>query len=365
MPVVNGVSASPIPGQLSPSQVAGNMMVDSARLAVKTALEDAPEPKLSGRPVTDSGSEAMRHINDAAVLAQMAESAMIRTRNLLNRLKHLSKQSASGLLTAEEREELQDEAAQLVAEIDKTVEETRFEGLNVLKGSVSDLSFQTGPDDDSKIQMSVGDLSAAALGGDIAIADLTAQIDESVVEIEVSGPEQQTIKMPFDCSLIGDQVIAEIEFADDVYLGRNSEGRVLMVGDQVEHLTFTPVRESGVLQNLTSENSIAGSVQPLSIVDMNISTPIGAHIATRVLDDALLQVDAERANLAAVQSQLESVIAGQQLGEAWPVVSIGPEQEIPLSWDAARKTRELMLELDSMLEVQAEQIPEHASGLLD
>ncbi|WP_461536168.1 flagellin N-terminal helical domain-containing protein [Spongorhabdus nitratireducens] len=357
MPVVNSVSApfaqAGTTGQMSQSQLAGKLMIDSARLAVSEALKDTPEPKLSGRPVTDSGSEAMRHINDAAVLAQMAESAMVKTRNLLNRLKHLSKQSARGLLTEEEREGLQSEAQQLVAEIDKTVEETRFEGLNVLKGSVSDLSFQTGPDDDSKITMSVGDLSAAALGGDIAMVDLSEQLDDNIVEITVSGPEQQPQTLAFDGSLLDEQVIAELEFEDDVFIGRNKDGRVLLVGDPVENLTFT------------AGSSVNGQVQPMSIVDMDISTPIGGHIAARILDDALLQVDAERANLAAVQAQLESVLTGQQLGEAWPVVSIGPDQDIPLSWEAAIRTRKLMLELDQMLEVQAEQMPEHAPDLLD
>ena len=79
-----------------------------------------------------------RHnVNDAISTVQTAESAMARIDELLIKMKEVATYSATGTLTAEQREILSHEFENLALEIDRIAYHTEFKGIKLLNGSLS------------------------------------------------------------------------------------------------------------------------------------------------------------------------------------------------------------------------------------
>ena len=137
---------------------------DAAGLAISTRMQSQ----------TRSMTVAIRNANDGISLAQTAEGALSETSNMLQRMKELATQSASGTLKDSDRTALQSEMSQLTAEIDNEAKTTTFNGVNLLDGSTSSVKLQTGINANSTISMSLANVSAATLG-------LTPQVSTALV----------------------------------------------------------------------------------------------------------------------------------------------------------------------------------------
>lgn len=77
---------------------------------------------------------AQRNVTDAISLFDVADSAMARQHALLNRLNELTIQSASDTYSPQDRVHIQDEADQILEEIDRLADTTQFNLRYVLDG---------------------------------------------------------------------------------------------------------------------------------------------------------------------------------------------------------------------------------------
>ena len=112
---------------------------DSAGLAIAKSIE----AQVRGL------KQASRNTNDAISLIQTAEGSLNESSNLLSRLKELAVQSASDTLGEKEREMLNLEFEQLISEVDRVANNTKYNGVNLLNGEGNDLyRFQVGPNSD-------------------------------------------------------------------------------------------------------------------------------------------------------------------------------------------------------------------------
>lgn len=135
--------------QLGKSQSLSNQALErlSSGLRINSAKDDAAGLAISSR--FDSQirglTVAQRNANDGISLAQTAEGALDEVVNNLQRIRELSIQSANATNSETDRDALQAEVAQRLGEIDRIVEQTTFNGLNVLDGTMGDAeSFQVG-----------------------------------------------------------------------------------------------------------------------------------------------------------------------------------------------------------------------------
>jgi flagellin len=89
---------------------------------------------------------AVRNANDGVSLAQTAEGAMVEISNMLQRMRELAVQAASGTLSASQRDYLDTEFTAMEDQIVSTVSNTKWNGQSVL--STGDLTFaiQVGAD---------------------------------------------------------------------------------------------------------------------------------------------------------------------------------------------------------------------------
>ena len=89
-------------------------------------------------------SQAIRNANDGISLAQTAEGALGEVTNMLQRVRELAVQSASGTYSDDDRTNLQAEVAELGAQIDDIVANTKFNGVAVFGRTDVTVDIQTG-----------------------------------------------------------------------------------------------------------------------------------------------------------------------------------------------------------------------------
>jgi flagellin len=109
-------------------------------------------------------NQAARNSNDGISLAQTAEGAMQEVTNNLQRIRELAVQSANDTNSAGDRESLNAEATQLIAEINRVATTTSFNGKVLLDGSFGTAAFQVGANQGQQISFGMISVRANALG---------------------------------------------------------------------------------------------------------------------------------------------------------------------------------------------------------
>lgn len=111
--------------------------------------------------------QASRNGQDAISLLNVADGALSETHAILHRLREIAVYSATGTLTAEERDALQIEFDELVTAIDDIGTNTNFNTIALLdgsKGEASPLIIQIGANGGQTTPISLGDMRGGALG---------------------------------------------------------------------------------------------------------------------------------------------------------------------------------------------------------
>jgi flagellin len=112
-----------------------------------------------------SADVAARNINDGISVISVADGATSEVGSILTRLRELSIQSMSETLETTERAYIDDEADQLVLEIDRIANVTEFNGISLTEGTNADLDVQVGVQNSANdiITITLGDLTSATL----------------------------------------------------------------------------------------------------------------------------------------------------------------------------------------------------------
>ena len=113
--------------------------------------------------------QAVRNLNDGVNLLQTAEGALNETTNMLQRMRELAVQAASGTYSTTQRGYLQTEFLALNSQIDKIASQTTWNGYTVLTGTTGGTtagtySFQSGQTSGQTIDVAIGGMTISALG---------------------------------------------------------------------------------------------------------------------------------------------------------------------------------------------------------
>ncbi|MEI7445548.1 MAG: flagellin, partial [Burkholderiales bacterium] len=98
---------------------------------------------------------AIRNANDGISLSQVAEGALGKVTDMLQRMRELAVQAANASNTTTDRTSLNAEFQQLAQEVDRTLSSTRFNGQAILAGSAGSLQFQIGANNAVTDQLTV------------------------------------------------------------------------------------------------------------------------------------------------------------------------------------------------------------------
>jgi flagellin len=173
MALVINTNVASINAQRNLGRTEGKLQSSLAKLSsgmrITSAKDDAAGLAISEklRSHIRGLAQAERNANDGISLVQTAEGALDEVSNILIRMRELGVQAANGTLGAEERDYLDDEFQDLVAEIDRIANVTEFNGQKLLNGATSGgITFQVGlsAGTDDRITVSIGKTFASSIG---------------------------------------------------------------------------------------------------------------------------------------------------------------------------------------------------------
>ena len=139
---------------------------DAAGLAIASSLTS----QIRGQ------NQGIRNANDGIALSQTADGALGEVTNILQRIRELAVQSASGTYSGDattpgDRTNLQAEVTQLTGQLSDIQTKTNFNGVALLGATASTINIQTGSSATDTVALNVGGLDlTAAIASDVSTA---------------------------------------------------------------------------------------------------------------------------------------------------------------------------------------------------
>ena len=116
-------------------------------------------------------NQAIRNANDGISLAQTAEGSLGEVSNMLQRVRELAVQSASGTYSDADRVNLQTEVAELGTQIDSIISDSKFNGVTLFGTADTAIVIQTGSGAADQVTLTITGLDvSAATASDIGTA---------------------------------------------------------------------------------------------------------------------------------------------------------------------------------------------------
>ena len=256
----------------------------SSGLRINSAKDDAAGLQISDRMTAQINglNQGNRNANDGIALAQTAEGAMEEITTMLQRIRTLANQAATGTNTDADRASIQDEVTQLSAEITRIACRTTFNGQTILAG----------------VQLA-GDAKTNKNGGLPGTDSLLN--DEGKLEFQVGSNAYDTIDIDLSQGFSVNSLAQQANY-DSVTGGTT-------IGTQVYD-------DAAALQGAITGNTVSKSSGVVMDSDIggarfSVCTQASAQ-ATLASIDALIQVvDDKRSELGALQNRMESTIRNQ------------------------------------------------------
>jgi flagellin len=178
MRINHNISALNTYRQLTINNTAGNKSLEklSSGYRINRAGDDAAGLAISEkmRGQIRGLNQAERNSQDAISLIQTAEGALNETHSILQRMRELAVQAASDTNTSKnsttgvdgDRDEIQKEINQLLAEIDRISTDTEFNTMTLLNGDFesTELKFQVGANESQVVSLTIGHMNSESLG---------------------------------------------------------------------------------------------------------------------------------------------------------------------------------------------------------
>jgi flagellin len=149
MPVINtNVAATITSNALAKNERAMSQTMErlSTGQRINSAADDAAGLAISSKMTSQIRGldQAVRNGNDAISMIQTQDGAMIEVTNMLQRMRELAVQAASGTNGSTDRDSLQTEFAALAAQINTIGNDTSWNGVNILDTTATTSNFQIG-----------------------------------------------------------------------------------------------------------------------------------------------------------------------------------------------------------------------------
>ena len=236
-------------------------------------------------------NQAVRNANDGISLAQTAEGSLSEVTNMLQRIRELSVQSASGTYSNDDRANLQAEVTELSAQITTSLDSAKFNGVSLFDtttgGQGKTTKIQVGSDADNTVDINIGNLDVSNLGPKTAVADVkqtTAGLYTVKAGDDFAGKKQYEVTA---ADVTNNAVIAA------------AGSTALVAGAKYDLAKDDKV--------YVAANAVTKTGTPAS-AGLSVSSDTNATATLTVVDDFLKDVNTVRAGLGASQNRLASVV---------------------------------------------------------
>jgi flagellin len=366
------------------SSTATSMERLASGMRINSAKDDAAGLQISNRMTSQINGigVAVRNANDGISIAQTAEGAMGESTNILQRMRDLSLQSANGSNSKSDREALNKELSALQTELTRIADTTSFGGQKLLNGNYGTQSFQVGSNANETISITLGDISATAIGkegktvvGTYDATETTAVIADTTYSFAYTpkgAATAETLAVDFSkvTSAAGavdainnalngaSQTTGAFAELDAAGTGFSMKG-IVNNGDT---LALTEAAAASTAYAIGADDS-ANATSTVAKID--ISTYAGSQNAVTIIDAALADIDGQRADLGAVQNRMDFTI--NNLSNIQNNVSDARSriQDVDFAAESATLSKQQILsQASSAMLAQANQLPQVALSLL-
>jgi len=365
---------------LSSSQSSMNTSLQrlSSGLRINSAKDDAAGLAISERFTAQiRGLDvASRNANDGISLAQTAEGALGEVTNNLQRIRELAVQSANASNSATDRAALQTEASQLLSEVDRVSNQTKFNGVALIDGSFTSAVFQVGANAGETITVSsLVDANVAALGsvtsasaqssavsgisslGALAAGTLTINGTDISTQIGAAGTSQQRVGQVVD-AINNSSTTTGVNAAFDASTGKivlSSESNITVGGT-----------DDGTATGFDGATGVTGTASTTTgLTALDLSSYAGASLAIKQIDSALGQVNSARATLGAIQNRFSSVVSNIASTSENMSASRSRIQDADFAKETAAMTRgQILQQAGTAILSQANSAPQNVLSLL-
>jgi len=362
---------------------------------INSAKDDAAGLQISNRLGSQiSGlNVAVKNSNDGISMAQTAEGALQQSTNILQRMRDLSLQAANGSNSDSERSALNDEVTQLKKELDRISNTTTFGGRQLLDGTFGIASFQVGAAANEMISVGIDKMNTESLKGNYfetaftaATAGATASGGVGTVSITTSaaagGGTARTVEVDValkkgdSAAQVTEKIAAAINDANlGIGISKDADGawKAVIKADSEGGIAVTNI---SAFTDATPATGAARAAQALSgvaavgatanrVKDIDISNAAGAQASVLVIDDAIKQIDAQRAELGAVQNRFENTIANlQNIAENVSAANGRIKDTDYAAETAALSKNQILQQAGTAILAQANQLPQAVLSLL-
>ena len=275
---------------------------DAAGLAIGKDLES----RVSGL------NQAIRNVNDGISMVQIAEGALDEVTTILQRMRDLGVQGASGSLSSTELGYLDTEQEKLADALGKVVDQAAFGNKDLIGDSTAtSITIQSGADAGETTSLSFGAMSESFLGLTAAKVDMSSATGTAesftlaVSNSQVNGASTMTLTMD------------GVEYTIDTSSATNTAGLKSAIEATAVLKDLVTVASSDDT-NVVLTHVYSGDRQGTNKIVFGATTVNETANATNgvanaaglisMVDDALRVVATERASLGATQAQLESTV---------------------------------------------------------
>lgn len=261
---------------------------------------------------------ASKNSQDGISLIQTAEGALNEVHSILQRMRELAVQAANDTNTNKDRFELQKEANQLTEEITRIGNNTEFNTMKLLDGSLTSV-FHIGANEGQNLSLEIGDMRAEALN---------VVATSAVMTYDITGTNATTITPTNLNNLKGGAYTTEVA-ADGTVTLKDEAGNTVASGALADagtsvtlNITNANYLVDGTTQvdltidisdtdSSTAVATVAGTIS-MNVLEkgkgISIMTQTDASSAITKIQTALDRVSSERSELGAVQNRLEHTI---------------------------------------------------------
>lgn len=216
----------------------------SSGLRINSAKDDAAGLQISNRLTNQINGlqQGNRNANDGIALCQTMEGALDETTSMLQRIRTLAIQAANGTNTTVDRQAIQQEVAQLSAEITRIACKTTFAGRQCLAG-VAGSDHGGVLDSKGKVTFQVGAYAFDTLG-----VSMSNGFTLSGIYAEKHGTKKITSATPLDEQKAGLYLNANKAYEFNCYTQCNAQYTIQAI-DEIINVVDSKRAELGAIQN--------------------------------------------------------------------------------------------------------------------
>ena len=204
--------------------------------------------------------QASANAEDGISAVQTAEGALTEVHDMLQRMNELAVKAANGTMSTDDRQTVQDEVEQLLTEIDRVAETTKFNELYMLKGDTSDKTVKLSAKDaglDGKLVTGANSatftISTLKLGDSVSIGGKTYTIGDATPKNVADSVAALTMATGSQVTLNGVQYTI-VDTAKEEDEAKNLITKDT-IGDRINNGKLTSVKFNGKTYNVITDNA--------------------------------------------------------------------------------------------------------------